>query len=73
MPHLCVAQIADEQQLDAVAEEFMKASTGKLPIQAMANEVVLMDNISGRWHVRTTLRLEIDDERSKLPPARQIP
>ncbi len=56
VPHLCVAQIADEQQLDAVAEEFMKASTGKLPIRATANEVALMDNISGRWHVRTTLR-----------------
>lgn len=58
VPHLSVAQIADEQQIDAVAEEFMKASTGKLPIQATANEVALMDNSSGRWQVRTTLRLE---------------
>ena len=60
VPHLSVAQIADAQNLDAVAEEFLRASTGKLPIQATANEVALMDNISGRWHVRATLRLEID-------------
>ncbi len=57
VPHLCVAQIADGPQLDAVAEELEKASIGKLPIQATANEVALMDNSSGRWQVRTTLRL----------------
>jgi hypothetical protein len=61
VPHLSVAQIADAQNLDAVAEEFLRASTGKLPIQPTVNEVALMDNISGRWHVRATLRLEIDE------------
>ncbi len=61
VPHLCVAQLADEQHLDAVAEEFMRASTGKLPIHASADEVALMDNSSGRWQVHSTLRLGIDE------------
>lgn len=57
VPHLCVAQIADEPRLDAVAEAFGSASTGKLPIRATAQEVALMDNSSGRWQVRTTFGL----------------
>lgn len=57
VPHLCVAQIADEPQLDAVAEEFGSASAGKLPIRATAREVALMDNTSGRWQLRTTFGL----------------
>ena len=60
VPHLCVARIADEQHLDAVAEEFMRASTGKLPIQASADKVALIDNSSGRWRIRSTLPLAFD-------------
>lgn len=59
MPHLCVAQLADEYQLDAVADEFICSTTGKLPIQASADDVALMDNISGRWRVHATLQLKI--------------
>ncbi len=57
VPHLCVAQIADKLQLDAVAEAFGRASIGQLPIRMKAQEVALMDNTSGRWQIRTTLRL----------------
>jgi 2'-5' RNA ligase len=51
-PHLSVAQLADEAQLTAITEGFSKASQGKLPIPAIASEVALMENRSGRWKVR---------------------
>ena len=55
--HLSVAQIADEPQLDSVADEFHRASNGKLPVRTSVGEVALMDNSAGRWQVRTTFRL----------------
>jgi 2'-5' RNA ligase len=57
VPHLTVAQLDDEQRLDRVADDFARASQGKLPIHATAMEVALMDYRSGRWQVRTTFRL----------------
>jgi 2'-5' RNA ligase len=57
VPHLTVAQPAEEQERQRIAEEFAQASQGKLPIHATASEVTLMDNRSGRWRVRTTLSL----------------
>jgi 2'-5' RNA ligase len=56
-PHLTIAQIADEPELERVAGEFASASQGKLPIHAMASQVALMENGSGRWQVSTQLRL----------------
>jgi hypothetical protein len=57
VPHLSVAWLADERQLDAIASEFVAASREKLPIQATASEVALMDNRSGHWQVRATFCL----------------
>jgi 2'-5' RNA ligase len=57
VPHLTVAQLADEARLDVVAVELMRASAGKLPIVAMASEVALLDTTSGRWQVRTLFKL----------------
>lgn len=57
VPHLCVAQLADEQKLYRIAEEFTQVSQGQVPTHATATEVALMNNKSGRWRVRTTLRL----------------
>ena len=57
VPHLTVAQLANEQQFTAIADEFAKASQDKLPIRANATEVTLMDNRSGRWRVRATFSL----------------
>ena len=57
VPHLSVACLADDQQLDIVANDFVQASRGKLPIRAIASEVALMDNRSGNWQVRAMLRL----------------
>jgi 2'-5' RNA ligase len=56
-PHLSVAQLANEAQLTAVEEDFTKASQGKLPVPAIASEVALMENRSGRWKVRALFAL----------------
>jgi hypothetical protein len=52
--------MADEQQLDRVADEFAQASRRKLPIGATAKEVALMDNRSGRWRICAILSLGCD-------------
>jgi hypothetical protein len=57
IPHLCVAQVHDRQQLDQIALRFAPAAAAMLPIRAMAAEVALMDTRSGRWQVRTTFGL----------------
>jgi hypothetical protein len=57
IPHLCVAQVADLQQLDTVARRFAAKAAAMLPIRAMAAEVALMDTRSGRWQVRATFSL----------------
>ncbi len=57
VPHLTVAQLATEREVDRVAAAFAKASPEKLPIHAAATEVALMDNRSGRWQVHTSLGL----------------
>lgn len=57
VPHLCVAQVDDLPQLDAIAERFAPAAAAVLPIRAMAAEVALMETRSGRWQVRTTFGL----------------
>ena len=57
VPHLSVARLADERQLDGITNDLAQASQAKLPIHATAAEVALMDNRSGRWLIRATLRL----------------
>jgi 2'-5' RNA ligase len=57
VPHLSVASVKDEQQLDGIADDFEQASQGRLPICATAAEVVLMENRSGLWLIRATFGL----------------
>jgi len=57
VPHLTIAQVGDEQTLDAVAAELLGSSTGKLPIACRASEMALFDTTSGRWQVRRTFKL----------------
>jgi 2'-5' RNA ligase len=57
IPHLSLAWLADEVRLNEVADDFARASAGKLPIPAIASEVALMDNRSGRWKVEATFSL----------------
>ena len=57
VPHLSVACVKDEQQLDSIADDFVQASRGRLPIRAIAAEVALMEKRSGRWLVRAKFGL----------------
>jgi 2'-5' RNA ligase len=56
-PHLTVAQLADEPQLERIAVELAQASLGRLPIRATATEIALMDTLAGSWRVRATFAL----------------
>ncbi len=57
VPHLSVAQLADQRQLDLVAQTFAAASAKMLPMHAQASEVALMDNHTSRWETRAMLVL----------------
>jgi 2'-5' RNA ligase len=57
VPHLTVAQLADERQLDRIADQFARDSQGKLPIRATASEIALMEKRTRCWRARTTLAL----------------
>ena len=57
IPHLSVAHVADQAELDAIAERFAPAAAAVLPIRPLAAEVALMDTISGRWQTRTVFSL----------------
>lgn len=57
VPHLSVARIADERQLDHVADAFSLAARDALPIHARVDGVALLDTISGRWQTRATFAL----------------
>jgi len=38
VPHLTIAQLADEQQVEQIVVEFAQASQGQLPIRVTATE-----------------------------------
>jgi 2'-5' RNA ligase len=57
IPHLTAAHLVGEERLGEVARKFEKASQGRLPIQAEAAEVALMDTRSGRWEMNTMFKL----------------
>jgi 2'-5' RNA ligase len=58
VPHLTVAQLTDERQLDRIADEFTQACQGKLPIYATVVETLLVDNRSGHWLTRAAFSLK---------------
>jgi hypothetical protein len=57
VPHLSVARLADEAQLDCIAGEFAPVARAAMPIPATASEIALIDNRLGRWHVGATFAL----------------
>ena len=57
IPHLTVAYVRNEHDLDEIAEDFALASRGMLPITASAVDVMLMDNESGDWQIREVYAL----------------
>lgn len=63
VPHLSLAQSDNEAELELVLREFAPGSEGKLPIEAAADEVWLMDNQSGRWETRLAFRLGLRSTR----------
>ena len=57
VPHLTVAQVDDQLQLERIQMEFTRASEGKLPIRSRVEEVWLMDNREGYWKPRISFGL----------------
>ena len=57
IPHLTVADIADEETLDQVAFDFPSSSRGKLPVDCRANVVWLLDNRDGLWKQKKAFML----------------
>ena len=57
VPHLSVARMADERQLDQVTEAFSLAARNTLPIRARVDHAALLDTTSGRWQTRAIFAL----------------
>lgn len=57
VPHLSVAQLLEEQQLDIVVQEIEHMSKRTLPIRTTANETVLMVKSAGAWRVHSRFPL----------------
>ena len=55
-----VAWVKDEQRLDRIADDFAQASQGRLPIEATARDVALMEKRSGHWLIRATFGLRCE-------------
>jgi hypothetical protein len=55
--HLSVAQTAGKTVHADLASRFESAARRNLPIAATAQQVALMDNVTGRWRVRRLFRL----------------
>ena len=57
VPHLTLAEPADPQRLDEIAQDFQAVCGGKLPLRLRAEAVVLLENIDGLWRARATFPL----------------
>jgi 2'-5' RNA ligase len=57
VPHLTVAELSVEREVERTAAEFARTAEDKLPIRAIATEIALMDTQAGSWQVRTALAL----------------
>jgi len=57
VPHLTIAELADERRIEHIAAEFARTAQDKLPIRGTVTEVALMDTQSGRWQLRTAFPL----------------
>jgi len=62
VPHLSVAWVKDEQRLDRIADDFAQASQGRLPIEATARDVALMEKRSGHWLIRQRLAYDVSED-----------
>jgi hypothetical protein len=56
-PHLTLADRLDAAQLADVEREFRQQHGAQLPVQAAAQELLLIENSSGRWRTREVFPL----------------
>jgi len=59
IPHLSVASVAHQEELERIAAAFAQASQGALPIEVTTNNVSLLEKRSARWRVRTAFELGV--------------
>ncbi|CAG0936116.1 hypothetical protein TFLX_04982 [Thermoflexales bacterium] len=57
VPHLTIADMDEPDQLEAIQRDFLNQHGAQLPVKAMASEVLLIENTSGRWEVRQMFAL----------------
>ncbi len=56
-PHLTIADRLEAEQLADFEREFLQQHGAHLPVKARAKEVLLIDNMSGRWETRCAFQL----------------
>jgi 2'-5' RNA ligase len=52
VPHVCVAQIADEKRLDDVEDDFRRSTHTRLRVSCKASEIALLERSAAKWHTR---------------------
>jgi 2'-5' RNA ligase len=57
-PHMTIAQMDDKQRLESVKNEFLSHCGEKLPIEAKADQIWLMDNRPGSWKKLAVFKLQ---------------
>lgn len=57
-PHLTIAQIDDAELLESVKKQFLANCGEKLPIEARADQIWLMNNRPGNWNKRAVFQLK---------------
>ena len=58
-PHLTIADRLEAEQLDNLEREFLNQHGAQLPVKATTNEVLLIENSSGRWETRQAFGLSL--------------
>lgn len=62
VPHLTVACLNDEAELDQVAGDFAKQADHQLPILSKASEAILLENGTGHWKKHATFLIGDEPE-----------
>ena len=61
IPHLTIADVDQPEQLESIEREFRQQHGVRLPMRSKANEVLLIENSSGRWETRQAFQLSLPD------------
>ncbi len=57
IPHLTIADVDTPDRLDAIEGDFLQRHGAELPVTALAYEILLIEDSSGRWIVRQAFEL----------------